>query len=500
MKSSFLVFAGLLLTLAFAQAQSQPCGTPPIKDTWLTKFQQAPEQFLIPEDDTLYIPMAVHLVGNTNGTGYMRFEDLLKSLCTLNADFAQAGIQYYLGQVHYINNSAYFNHETILDGYEMMTANDIPDMLNSYVVNNPAGNCGYNLPYASIALGRGCISNGNHTWAHEVGHAFTLPHPFLGWEGHTYQSGDTAPVTITYDYTFFQDTLILDTLIIDTTFVEKVDGSNCLVAADGFCDTPPDYLSSGWVCNTQNQSSLWQTDPNGDQFKSDGSLFMAYSVDECQSTFSPDQITAMRAYIVNEKPNFLSNTSPVYLSPEQTVLLAPNNEDTTSIYSTSLVWSSSGAQAHYHLRVSPASNLSVIAVDTFLTDTTFVLTELTEHNYYWRVQAFNDYTFCIPTSEKGKFYASNTVAILNAPIGDWALSPTILGRGQEIRITSNQSFLDNTSIFVLDLMGQVIQKEPITTGSQEHHFYLSEKADNGIFIIGLQNEAGPILYQRILVK
>mgnify|MGYP000043822657 FL=1 len=81
---------------------------------------------------------------------------------------------------------------------------------------------------------------------------------------------EPAPETVLYNYTLFKDSLILDTLIIDTAYVEKVDGSNCEYAADGFCDTPPDYLAYRWTCNQSTGTSFGtMLDPNGESFKSD---------------------------------------------------------------------------------------------------------------------------------------------------------------------------------------------------------------------------------------
>ena len=114
-----------------------------------------------------------------------------------------------------------------------------------------------------------------------MGHNLSIQHPFLGWEGNTFDYSLPTPTEVYYDYTYFQDTLILDTLIIDTAFVELMDGSNCTFAADGFCDTPPDYLSNRWQCKPDSQSIILQKDPNGVDFYSDGINFMSYAFNVC---------------------------------------------------------------------------------------------------------------------------------------------------------------------------------------------------------------------------
>lgn len=120
------------------------------------------------------------------------------------------------------------------DGEDMMDENNVDDLLNVYFVSDPAGNCGYFSPSDNgVAVAKSCAMPGGTTIAHEFGHFFSLPHTFYGWE---------------YG-------------IPDDEDQEWVNGANCNSAADGFCDTPPDYLDYRWNC-----PGPLQTDPNGDTF------------------------------------------------------------------------------------------------------------------------------------------------------------------------------------------------------------------------------------------
>lgn len=499
MKFNWILLPLLLVLPFFAQAQ-KPCGTPAQKSEWLTKFQRNPQNFLTPEDDTiLYIPMTIHLLGNDNGTGYYKFEDLVASLCQLNTDYVQANIQFFIeSPLHYLNSSAYNNHNTVLEGAEMMFANDVPNTLNSYFLDNPADNCGYNLPYASIAINKGCAGIGSHTWAHEIGHDFTLPHPFLGWEGKTYQEGDTAPVKVTYDYTYFQDTLILDTLIIDTTFVELVDGSNCLIAADGFCDTPPDYLAYRWFCSSQNDNGFWETDPNGETFKTSGELFMSYAYDQCQSKFSPNQIAAMRSFVLNERPNYLYNQTPLpNLSSEKAQLLSPASGALTDPNYTQLIWNNFGPSAKYHLVVAKAPNMSYILIDTFVTDTSIVLSGLESRKYYWKVQPFNKYSYCTPNSIRGKFQADESiVAIMESEGEQWTIQPTFVKKGQELQIITHQE-QPNAKATLLNMAGVVVQQTKLSR--EINRITLSEKCEPGMYFLMIQSTKGGLFRQKIVI-
>ncbi|MEY4905118.1 MAG: hypothetical protein RLZZ292_2933, partial [Bacteroidota bacterium] len=262
------IFSFCFVFKAFSQdttsvEQCNYCGTMPSKAAWWADFQRArTEGTLRGGDSIIYIPMTIHLLGSDADKGYMTTKPLLDALCQLNKDFETTKIQFYVqGEWHKIAKTAWDNHKTVKEGATMMFANNVPNTLNIYVLTSPAGNCGYNLPYAGIALNRGCITGGKHTWAHEMGHALSLNHPFLGWEGNKLDYAKPAPKKLTYDYTDFKEVYFPnDTLIIDTAYVELMDTSNCIAAADGFCDTRPDYLNYRWECDVQNFSTVQQHD------------------------------------------------------------------------------------------------------------------------------------------------------------------------------------------------------------------------------------------------
>ena len=231
MKKLLLASCLTLFTASFLFAQSDHpagwCGTPAVKSDWLTDFQRNPEIYSFTRGGTEYVPMTIHVVGDDDGNGYFAEPNILEAFCVLNEDFAQVNIQFYIaGEINYLNNSNWFEHN-FNQGEQMMNINNVFGTANCYIVADPAGNCGY-FTYQgdAVALAKGCLQPNDHTWAHEMGHFFYLPHTFFGWE---YLDGDPdysqpAPLVIDGGWNDFE--------------VEKVDGSNCNTAADGFCDTP----------------------------------------------------------------------------------------------------------------------------------------------------------------------------------------------------------------------------------------------------------------------
>lgn len=503
-----------ILLLAQESQNFHPCGSNHGRSPWLKRYQAAPQDFAKGGDTTLYLPMTIHLVGSDDGQGYFSYRQLMDAVCTLNEDFIQANMHFYVQEVRYINNSAWDNHENVLDGYEMMVANDVYGTINTYFVSDPAGNCGYNLPYASMAVALGCAGPNDHTWAHEMGHHLSLPHPFLGWEGGiNYDDTEApdfsipAPTTVTYDYTFFQDTLILDTLIIDTAIVELVDGSNCAIAADGFCDTPPDYLASRWNCNSDGLSAVSQTDPTGATFNSDGGLIMSYADDACSNRFSTEQIAAMRANLYDEKPEVLVPVTPALsVSTDPTDLYYPTGGIDVPFNLVTLEWEAVEHATKYLVEVSRLNSFpgSITSVYTVEDATTLDLTDLLEDKtYYWRVRPFNDFYFCSGFSDTEQF-STNDVSNV------WGLSnrlplrlfPNPTQAGHRLLIDLPSAMVGAAvSVQLLHLDGRLIMEQSLEGQSQDNLLMdLPEKLATGLYFVHAKTTDGQQAIGRVVIQ
>jgi hypothetical protein len=447
-KYLFLILFSLsgMKTALWAQSPLHPCGTPGGKSEWLNRYQQHPAAFAKNPDSLHFVALSVQLTADNNGIGYFPTNNVLDALCRLNADFLQANIQFYVpdAQFQYLPNAAWDNHASVLEGAAMMFGNNIPNTLNTYIVTTAAGNCGYNLPYAGIALAKSCSGATSHTWAHEVGHALGLPHPFLGWEGGVshdnsvpHNFNDPAPAQVTYNYTYFQDTLILDTLIIDTAVVELVDRSNCLIAGDGFCDTGADFLASRWTCNSNGLSAQAQTDPVGEVFRSDGTLIMSYANDACQTRFSEEQIQAMRAFLLERRTHWINQTfTPLPVSAVPATLLMPIMGQPSPVANTILSWSGVNNASHYLVQVSRLANFGVTE-EYITTDTMLPLPVLLNNRtYHWRVRAFNSHSFCTSWSPKETFLTA-TIASSREFVSSThgRIIPNPVRAGEQIRVS-----------------------------------------------------------------
>lgn len=517
MKRLLPLLVGFLLLLPSglsAQAGSwpHPCGTPAGKSDWLKNYQRNPEAFRRGNDTTLYVPLTIHILGNDDGEGYYRVSRLKEAFCQLNESFSDANIQFFIaGDLNYLDNSEWYSHETVLEGAAMMFENNVAGTLNIYFVSDPAGNCGYNLPYAGIAMRKSCSGPNDNTWAHEIGHALSIPHPFLGWEGGVSHDGSVnhdfglpAPAQVTYDYTFFQDTLIQDTTIIDTAIVELVDGSNCQVAADGFCDTSPDYIAQRWFCNADGESPTMQTDPNGASFRSDGTLIMGYSDDACQARFTQEQIAAMRADLFNEHSDLISETPPLPpLASGVTTLLTPEEGAVTPYDEVLISWAPVEHATAYILQVSPFPTFG-FREEFIVTAPQFMVTDLVaERDYYWRVTAYNAYRFCAPMSEAGTFTTS-AVSSSHSPgeLESVRLYPQPALQGVHMAVTVYITAAAATSgqLQLLNTVGKLVHQRHVALSPGQQALQLPVAGlPAGLYVMRFRNKEG-FIAKKILIQ
>ncbi len=444
-----------------------PCGTIPHRSEWLANFQkdgidlsQRPVDFRI--------ALNAHQVGNDQGSVF-KYSLVLETLAALERDFDSTGMGFVVNLPFDTLRSTFYNsHDNVLDGADMMFANNKPDALNIYYVSNPAGNCGYNLPYAGIAMANQCSGFGEKTISHEVGHAFSLPHPFLGWEGGQTDDGSVppdynspAPRTVTYDYTYFQSTLVRDTLIIDTALVELVARTNCYEAADGFCDTPADYIANRWTCSTGNQSGLSQTDPDGEVFKSDGTLIMNYSDDVCQSRFSDEQKAAMQAFAQSERSSWVRTTFDTNLVRGVSEVIV--DADGFALSSNELTFTSVTNATHYYVEVSDRRSFSNLLVDTVVTSPVVPLPSSVfeqGEEYNFRVYAFNDHSFLAGSSPVMQFSVPAGITnTTSAAISTISISPNPVVSGSVIELPFRKD-IDRLQWY--DARGALVAERPST--------------------------------------
>ncbi len=480
-----------------------PCGTVSHIDGWLKKYLAAPMEF--PEStDTLWAGIQIHLLANDNGSGRFGPDRMLDAFYRLNEDYAPTGIRFYFkNDWNLLNNSAWHQHNELTQGIAMMAANNVPDALNAYFVITAAGNCGYNLPYGGVAMTHSCSGPNDHTWTHEIGHALSIQHPFIGWEGKTYNINNPTPDTLTYDYTHFHSTP--DTIVpapLDTALVEYVDGSNCGIAADRICDSGPDYLSYRWNCNAQGLSTVQQKDPAGATFYSDGSLFMSYANDACQNRFSPQQTQIMRARLQTNKASWLAAQAPAPIVTTTAQLLSPINNSPAPTTGAQLQWSSVPGATHYLVQVSKVASYSAKDFEAVVTDTFALTGALTANwSYYWRVRPFNIGSVGPYTTPHGRFLATTVSTMQSATEAGWRMYPTLLASGQPLMLEVPETWAGQSANFrVFDAAGRLMWQDEVLLEGQKQVLHLPAEAwSNGLYYLVCSGKPG-VFRQSVVIN
>ena len=512
-----LVFAAYL-SLWAQPHDLHPCGTMPEKSQWLKEYQRNPALFAadiqLRQQNTTYLPISLHLVGKSDSSALIPLTSVLTSFCQLNEDYAQTNIQFYIQYpIHYHYNDSWYVHNTVYEGGAMMLQENIANTINVYFVSSAAGNCGYNLPYAGVAMASGCLFG--HTFAHEIGHALALPHTFLGWEGGQTHTGTVAPdyntpapLIVTYDYTDFKDTRwTTDTLIIDSAYVENVartgNDKNCHFAADGFCDTPADYLAFRWACSANNaQSTQTQIDPTGISFQSDGWNIMSYAHDACQVGFSPEQIAAMHAFIQQNRQDYIPtqtpNYSPIIGTPN---LIYPAQNDTIPAENPVFRWNAIPNATHYILEVyREPIDARIIIANTVVQDTFFEVNSVLplatrSFPYAWRIRPFNAMYTCGNFSDAVQFRTHTPVNINEVITQDWQMQihPNPISNASGFHCAIHTTYAQEGQLNIYNSLGQRILMQNMDLHIGENNQYISSSIFNhqkGLFLVQWQGNNG----------
>ncbi len=236
----------------------------------------APEALNPPTDAPYYLPLSIHIVRASDGTGGLAESDLRASVDNLNRLWQPMGVQFFIyGSIDYINNDGLV---TIPDSQPNQDAlrqvNPVANTINVYFTNlqNLNGQASFTTDaFQGILMNHNICTlvtapaNANFaTFAHEMGHYFDLYHTHEDWRDNMNRP----------------------------TLVECPSGNNCTTTGDLVCDTAADPNLSGRVNATcaYDNSATTPGSCDGTPYNPPTRNLMSYSTGECRTEFTAGQI------------------------------------------------------------------------------------------------------------------------------------------------------------------------------------------------------------------
>lgn len=294
MKSiSFIL--GVFMLLTFSSHAQLPCGTPSPTPQQYQYTKNVISQIALQRNGgTTCIPIRVHIVRHSDGTGGVTMQAINEGLAELNQYYLVAGIEFYLcGETpDYLDNDTFYEFEDSEENAMANAAVEVNNALNLYFVNtitipgfgNAAGYAYF--PFNSIISTRVIIdftyANFSNTMVHEMGHWFSLYHTFEG----TSNGPNTSNA--------------------ENVARPPSPNANCSDHGDLICDTQADPGFTG-------SASTWDwatcsyigtaTDANGELYTPDIDNIMSYYPSQCQDpyVFTPEQYTRIEQGLISRQ-------------------------------------------------------------------------------------------------------------------------------------------------------------------------------------------------------
>lgn len=525
MKKIFLSLTLVAMTAVLAQAQQNPptvCGTTaaeqisgilPRLDANLATIESGTN---VSDRALQYIPVHYHLVAGTDGTGRAKIANALDNLCRLNDAYADLDMRFYFS-VHSTPSYGLFD-KSINDNNVYLQQTNTFSMIsrrhnkavNLFIVKEPGTSApqpgvivnGYYTPGNDWIVIRSTEMNGKlngPTVPHEVGHFFSLPHTFLG-----YDHDDFGPE----DAGWPKAPLISP----EGPATERMDGSNCATAGDKICDTPPDYnvglRDSDNNCKYEGfgTGGVLAKDPTGVTLDPMEENMMGYFNGCKPFVFTPTQKQLILADRASTKRNFLNNTfvpAATEITTPTDLIVAPVTGSFVQFSNVVLEWKSVPGATYYLVDIDYTSIYgSAQAQEIVVNTNSLTLTNLLNNKkYYWRVRPFNEYVTCA-APRTGIFTTATSSAenIEGLTAMQVSPNPTQEGESAHLMVSTETGF--EASLRIFDAAGrQVSAQEGLIFPQGNTRVDLpTTSLPNGIYFVALQNGNGQAMRRLAVVR
>ncbi|WCL80011.1 zinc-dependent metalloprotease [Saprospira sp. CCB-QB6] len=448
-----------------------------------------------------YIPVKFHVVGDANGENTVPLTQVFAMLCDMNNDYRTQDVQFYMqgvtNSINFFNNSSVYNDGGAFGSQNIMFNNKSAGAINIFMsasVNNQVAS--YYTPSGDFVFVLNQMANGtSSTGTHEVGHFFTLNHTFYGWEGAdvtAYEPGN-APN-------------LINGVAVERA-VRSGSSANCSSAADGFCDTPADYVSFRDNCPYTGGVK----DPSGVAIDPMESNFMSYYADACVDSFTAEQKAAMAADILSRWNSFSAPTPNAVVSGAGLTAVTPANGGTVELNGDiTLEWTAVPNATAYYVEVYRTffgSPIAPVAIELVYGATSLTIPEADlgyPKDYSWTVRPINQLNTCGATSPTQSF---STTAPVSSVIGEEFNSMSemrlmqnpLTGSTAELLINLPKDLVGSLQVYSLD--GRKV------AGLDKIQFFAGDNAQllevgqlsNGIYMVVLNTPYGN-LQQKLVIQ
>lgn len=455
-------------------------------------------------DDIYYMPLKIHLIARSDGSGRVSETDVISQMCILNNNYEPFNIQFFLkdGSINKINNTSAYNNASaapaILFGHKDDRAINV--YFAGTATESGAGGfvLGFYTPQWDWIVCRNDQVLATLTLSHEIGHFLSLQHTFVGWEPDPWREEVHGnPVTQVLAPDMFH-------------LVELANGSNCNNAADRICDTPPDY----------NFGLLWDSDcppfdlevldRNNDLVEPMQNNFMSYFFGCGSYEFSPTQVDVMISDFLSSNRDFLRDgfgTPTSGIITEDPDAISPEHTGESDYFDeVRLEWSVVDNATLYYLEVAylPVFTEESIIESRFVFENEYTLTDLAPNALvYWRVRPLNDTYYCAGRSSTFRFRTSEipvSVDGIEKPQFSFKLAenPSTIGNTPSL-IIQNEIGTRDFVINVFSIDGKLIHSEQTRILNGSHKFRTNaDGLKPGMYYVQLISEQINLVEQLIV--
>jgi Secretion system C-terminal sorting domain/Pregnancy-associated plasma protein-A len=478
-----------------------------------------------------YVPVCFHLVARADGTGRVNEAKLLDMIDQWNKTYSANGLelQFYIKYLNNIQNAALFSTPSSFEGGEIAKAAKKSDALNIFICGSVGDGSTPNSTTLAYYQNRFFTTDApfsidwivirsdevsresSSTIEHEVGHFFSLPHTFNGFECSPFtptSAKPCAPKSVDCNWRLFAV----------ENAVRTGNDANCSTAGDGFCDTPPDYnfgFTNGTDWNNPNNPCAYNgiaKDPTCIALNPDETNLMGYYT-KCSSKFSTGQVSAMKSdYLNSSFRKYLrdGNTAQLTAAVGLASLTTPFNNATTQAFNNiTFDWSDLTGAYGYVFEISPFLSFisetrrfvvysSNITLDSKNTGTGFLVSG---KKYFWRVRAFGRYVTGTSFTTANQF-TTGRVNSVNEIFGieNFIVSPNPVHVSESIEIRFNSEKPFNAQLKWTDMAGQTVKMDKIAFNLGLNAQLLNiSTLQQGMYILSIQSEDG-VLNKKVFIE